>query len=77
MSRNCPVLTYGTVSCIHVTAVVCAVRGLRPIASPTLFPRGAAERGHGKVERGHRRGSAKAERGHRWSTRKRSAVPHF
>ena len=32
--------------------------------------RGAAERGHGKVERGHRWGSAKAERGHRWNAEK-------
>ena len=39
--------------------------------------RGAAEGGHGKVERGHRWGSAKAERGHRWCAGKRSAGSHF
>jgi len=39
--------------------------------------RGAARRGHGKVERGHRWGLAKAERGHRWSAGKRSAGSHF
>ena len=39
--------------------------------------RGAAEGGHGKVERGHRWGSAKAERGHRWCAGKRSAGLHF
>ena len=32
---------------------------------------GAAEQGHGKVERGHRWGSAKAEQGHRWSHQKK------
>ena len=38
-----------------------------------LRDRGAARRGHGKVERGHRWGSTKAERGHRRSAGKRSA----
>jgi hypothetical protein len=42
-----------------------------------IVPLGAARRGHGKVERGHRWGSAKAERGYRWSAGKRSAGSHF
>ena len=36
--------------------------------------RGAAERGHGKVERGHRWGSAKVERGYRWNRRQKVGV---
>jgi len=38
---------------------------------PALAARAAAERGHGKVERGHRWGSAKVERGHRWNRRQK------
>jgi hypothetical protein len=50
-----------------------------PIEPPLFLSllRGAARRGHGKVDGGHRWGSAKAERGHRWSAGKRSAGSHF